>query len=122
MNDVYVVSSKPRSTPAISVSQPPIAPREPEATVRSLLIRALQSWILAQHLPQRIIAERLKIPRSTVSELSCGKSHLAAERLLDLWSALGGQWDFTLTHGASRRTIGSLSTAEAHQDPLPHDP
>ena len=70
--------------------------------MRSLLMSAVRTWVLAQHLPQRVIADRLQVPRTAVSDIIRSKSNYAAEKLLELWAALGGQWELRLTLGDSR--------------------
>lgn len=83
-------------------------------SMRSLLMSAVRTWVLAQHLPQRVIADRLQVPRAAVSDIIRSKSNYAAEKLLELWAALGGQWELRLTlrdsreedSGASRRSGG----------------
>jgi len=101
--------------PDVPISQPRSAvtfqlQRQEHDTARSLLMSAVRTWILAQHLPQRVIADRLQVPRSAVSDIICSKSNYAAERLLELWVALGGHWELRLTLGdpgdkdASQRT------------------
>ena len=70
--------------------------------MRALLMSAVRTWVLAQHLPQRVIADRLQVPRTAVSDIVRSKSNYAAEKLLELWAALGGQWELRLTLGDSR--------------------
>jgi len=70
--------------------------------MRSLLMSAVRTWVLAQHLPQRVIADRLQVPRTAISDIVRSKSNYAAEKLLELWAALGGQWELRLTLGDSR--------------------
>jgi predicted XRE-type DNA-binding protein len=85
----------------------PIPPPAPQAhfqsqehdTMRALLMSAVRNWVLAQHLPQRVIADRLQVPRAAVSDIIRSKSNYAAEKLLDLWLALGGRWELRLTLG-----------------------
>jgi len=70
--------------------------------MRALLMSAVRTWVLAQHQPQRVIADRLQVPRTAVSDIVRSKSNYAAEKLLELWAALGGQWELRLTLGESR--------------------
>ncbi len=74
--------------------------------MRSLLMSAVRTWVLAQHLPQRVIADRLQVPRTAVSDIIRSKSNYAAEKLLDLWAALGGRWELRLTLGDPREKDG----------------
>jgi predicted XRE-type DNA-binding protein len=71
-------------------------------TMRSLLMSAVRTWVLAQHLPQRVIADRLQVPRTAVSDIVRSKSNYAAEKLLEMWAAVGGRWELRLTLGESR--------------------
>ena len=77
--------------------------------MRSLLMSAVRTWVLAQHLPQRVIADRLQVPRTAVSDIIRSKSNYAAEKLLELWAALGGQWELRLTLGDSREKDASTN-------------
>ena len=85
-----------------SVQVDTCVPEDSQDSVRAQLARAIQAWVLAQHLPQRVIADRLKIPRSVVSEICTGKTDLSVEKLTDIWSALGGKWELRLTLGERR--------------------
>ena len=93
-------------------SEPPAKEHEAHDTIRSLLMSAVRTWVLAQHLPQRVIADRLQVPRAAVSDIVRRKSSYAAEKLLDLWAALGGRWELRLT-------LGDPGEKEA---PAPHGP
>lgn len=96
--------SAPIVQPHHEVAIPP--PPQKHDTMRSLLMSAVRTWVLAQHLPQRVIADRLQVPRTAVSDIIRSKSNYAAEKLLELWSAVGGQWELRLTLGDSREKDG----------------
>jgi predicted XRE-type DNA-binding protein len=92
----------------VPISKEPISVlQESQDTLRSLLLRALQTWVLAQRLPQRILADRLEIPRSAISEIINGKSGMSAEKMLDLWASAGGEWEFRLTLGRASEKVAS---------------
>jgi len=100
---------QPRRALATSLQPQPEPQSQEQDTMRSLLMSAVRTWVLAQHLPQRVIADRLQVPRTAVSDIVRSKSNYAAEKLLELWAALGGQWELRLTLGDSREKDASTN-------------
>ena len=80
-----------------SLPAPELAPRQDYRELRAAFLRALRSWVEAQHLPQRLIAAELQIPRSAVSDIKRGESRFTAEKLAQLWVAAGGSWQLKLS-------------------------
>jgi len=81
--------------------------------LREALFRALRSWLEAQDLTQRVIAAKLQISRSCVSDIRRGECRMTAERLAELWVATGGSWQLKLS-----LPPGSTICASGHS-PLP---
>lgn len=86
--------------------------------MRSLLMSAVRTWILAQHLPQRVIADRLQVPRTAVSDIVRSKSNYATEKLLELWASLGGRWELRLTLGDPREKDAVTPRRSGEAGPL----
>jgi predicted XRE-type DNA-binding protein len=87
----------------------------PQDQMRYQLLTALRRWILAQRVPQRVISERLEIPRSSVSTILTLGSKYRVSQLLDLWVAVGGQWQLTLTTFQKPKPTRPMAS-ESHQE------
>lgn len=80
----------------------------PKSEIQRQLLMALREWIVSQRRSQTVVAERLGVGRSAVSEILNLHSRWSAERLLALWVGIGGQWHLELTMMSEKKNDVSV--------------